>query len=144
MKTLSFVFSIEDWTFFEPWDSLLNTFLLSDGDLNTCLDLSDAPPIHMLKIKAFAHYEFFVNVVLKGSHGSHLREMIKVLTSEDEIGDNDSSLDVTWLKECDFTEGNGYFCVCGNNCQLFVRITTESSSVENSEMLAVCEILITN
>ena len=115
--------------------------MLSDGDLNTCLDLSDAPPIHMLKNEALHQRGFLVNVILPGSLEGHRQQMIKVMTSQD---GNGASLEVTCLKECELTEDSLYSCPCDNVCQVFVRITTESISVQDHEMLAVCEIQATN
>ena len=139
-----FSFPVGGWAFYEPWDSHLNTFMLDDGNLDTCLDFFGAPPIHILHNKAFLGNKFIANVILPDHLENQRRQMITVFKYEYQESAVDYSLSFLSLKECELTDGNVYLCVCDDYCQVFVRITTAAISVQENESLAVCEILILN
>ena len=135
---------VVEWMLFEPWDSQLNLFMLYDQDPNTCLNLIDAPLVHTLHSKDIQQHQAVVRVVLPESLETERHKMIKVLKSDYENIDIDYTLSFIRLMECEFRHGNEYLCICEYNCQLFVRITTASISVQDDEPLAVCEIQVIN
>ena len=135
---------VVEWTLFEPWDSQLNLFVLYDQDPKTCLNLIDAPLVHTLHSKDILQYQAVVRVLLPENLETSRHEMIKVLKSDHENINIDYSLSFIRLMECEFRQGNAYLCICEDYCQLFVRITTASISVQNDEPLAVCEIQVIN
>ena len=135
---------VVEWTLFEPWDSQLNLFMLYDQDPNTCLNLIDAPLVHTLHSKDILQHQAVVRVVLPESLETARHKMIKVLKSDYENIDIDYSLSFKRLMECEFRPDNEYLCICEDNCQLFVRITTAAISVQDDEPLAVCEIQVIN
>ena len=110
---------VAEWILFEPWDSQLHS-------------------------KNILQHQAVVRVVLPENLETARHEMIKVLKSDYENIDIDYSLSFKRLMECECRHGNAYLCICEDYCQLFVRITTASISVQGDEPLAVCEIQIIN